>query len=68
VRTEIWRLINPPVTSANVVVTFLGAIGGATAAMAGADILCYLTPAEHLGLPDPEDVYAGDRLGGTECR
>ncbi|MEO2065327.1 MAG: phosphomethylpyrimidine synthase ThiC, partial [Desulfurobacteriaceae bacterium] len=33
-----------------------GAIGGAIAARAGADFLCYLTPAEHLALPDVEDV------------
>ncbi len=36
-----------------------GAIGGAMAAYFGADFLCYLTPAEHLTLPDPEDVRAG---------
>jgi len=36
-----------------------GAIGGALAAYFGADFLCYLTPAEHLTLPDPEDVWAG---------
>ncbi|MBI2304827.1 MAG: phosphomethylpyrimidine synthase ThiC [Chloroflexi bacterium] len=35
------------------------AIGGAVAAAAGADFLCYVTPAEHLGLPDPEDVKVG---------
>lgn len=35
------------------------AIGGALAAMAGADFLCYVTPREHLGLPDPEDVREG---------
>jgi phosphomethylpyrimidine synthase len=35
------------------------AIGGALAAWAGADFLCYVTPAEHLGLPGPEDVRAG---------
>jgi len=35
------------------------AIGGAIAAMAGADILCYVTPSEHLGLPDAEDVRVG---------
>ena len=37
----------------------VGAIGGAMAAMAGADFLCYLTPAEHLSLPDAEDVREG---------
>ncbi|HOU48975.1 MAG TPA: phosphomethylpyrimidine synthase ThiC [Candidatus Aminicenantes bacterium] len=36
-----------------------GAIGGAIAAAAGADFLCYVTPAEHLGLPSPEDVRDG---------
>jgi phosphomethylpyrimidine synthase len=36
-----------------------GAIGGAIAAAAGADFLCYVTPAEHLCLPNPEDVRAG---------
>lgn len=36
-----------------------GAIGGAVAAMAGADFLCYVTPKEHLGLPTPEDVREG---------
>ncbi len=36
-----------------------GAIGGAFAGMYGADFLCYLTPAEHLGLPNEEDVRTG---------
>ncbi|MEE8403198.1 MAG: phosphomethylpyrimidine synthase [Candidatus Hydrothermarchaeaceae archaeon] len=36
-----------------------GAIGGAVAALAGADFLCYVTPSEHLALPDLEDVRAG---------
>ncbi|WP_040197965.1 phosphomethylpyrimidine synthase ThiC [Candidatus Soleaferrea massiliensis] len=35
------------------------AIGGAIAAAAGADFLCYVTPAEHLRLPDVEDVKEG---------
>jgi phosphomethylpyrimidine synthase len=35
------------------------AIGGAIAATAGADFLCYVTPAEHLGLPDRQDVQEG---------
>ncbi len=35
------------------------AIGGAIAASAGADFLCYVTPAEHLGLPTAEDVKDG---------
>ncbi len=36
-----------------------GAIGGAIAVQAGVDFLCYLTPAEHLTLPNAEDVHAG---------
>lgn len=35
------------------------AIGGAIAAASGADFLCYVTPAEHLSLPDVEDVKIG---------
>ncbi len=35
------------------------AIGGAIAASAGADFLCYVTPAEHLALPDLQDVKEG---------
>jgi len=35
------------------------AIGGAIAAAAGADFLCYVTPAEHIKLPDPEEVKEG---------
>jgi phosphomethylpyrimidine synthase len=35
------------------------AIGGATAAMYGADFLCYVTPSEHLGIPDINDVREG---------
>ncbi len=37
----------------------VGAIGGAVAAQNGADFLCYLTPAEHLSLPDADDVREG---------
>lgn len=36
-----------------------GAIGGAVAAMSGADYLCYVTPSEHLGLPNIDDVRLG---------
>jgi phosphomethylpyrimidine synthase len=35
------------------------AIGGAIAAAAGADFLCYVTPAEHLKLPDLDEVRDG---------
>jgi len=35
------------------------AIGGAISAYAGADFLCYVTPAEHIGLPNKEQVHEG---------
>jgi phosphomethylpyrimidine synthase len=35
------------------------AIGGAIAGTAGADFLCYVTPSEHIRLPDLEDVIEG---------
>jgi phosphomethylpyrimidine synthase len=35
------------------------AIGGTAAAFYGASFLCYVTPKEHLGLPDVDDVRAG---------
>jgi len=37
----------------------VAAIGGTKAATSGADFLCYVTPAEHLGLPSVEDVKEG---------
>ncbi len=37
----------------------VSAIGGAIAASSGADFLCYVTPAEHLGLPGPDEVKEG---------
>lgn len=37
----------------------VGAIGGALAATCGADFLCYVTPAEHLRLPNADDVRQG---------
>jgi len=37
----------------------VSAIGGALAGLAGADFLCYVTPAEHLGLPSLDDVKEG---------
>jgi len=40
------------------------AIGGAIAGAAGADFLCYVTPSEHLRLPDLDDV----REGVITCR
>jgi len=38
---------------------FVGGIGGSIAGFAGADFLCYVTPAEHLSLPDKKDVHDG---------
>ncbi|MCX6345775.1 MAG: phosphomethylpyrimidine synthase ThiC [Armatimonadetes bacterium] len=35
------------------------AIGGAIAAMSGADFICYVTPSEHLALPEAADVKEG---------
>ncbi|HJX05468.1 MAG TPA: phosphomethylpyrimidine synthase ThiC [Candidatus Nanoarchaeia archaeon] len=37
----------------------VAAIGGAVAGLFGADFLCYVTPKEHIGLPDLDDVRAG---------
>lgn len=37
----------------------VGAIGGALAGMHGANFLCYVTPAEHLCLPNADDVREG---------
>ena len=36
-----------------------GCVGASIASGAGADYLCYITPAEHLGLPNPEQVRDG---------
>jgi phosphomethylpyrimidine synthase len=38
---------------------FVGGIGGTLAGFYGADFLCYVTPAEHLALPDKNDVRDG---------
>ena len=35
------------------------AIGATAAATYGASLLCYVTPAEHLGLPDEDEVHQG---------
>jgi phosphomethylpyrimidine synthase len=37
----------------------VAAIGGALAAYYGADYLCYVTPSEHLGLPNVDEVREG---------
>ena len=38
------------------------AIGAAHSARYGADLICYITPAEHLALPNEEDVIEGVRV------
>lgn len=38
------------------------AIGAAQSSMHGADLICYITPAEHLALPDEEDVRIGVKV------
>lgn len=37
----------------------VAAIGAAISSACGADFICYVTPAEHLALPTPEEVYEG---------
>jgi phosphomethylpyrimidine synthase len=37
----------------------VAAIGAALSSSYGADFICYVTPAEHLALPYPEDVHLG---------
>ena len=43
------------------------AIGGALSAYCGADFLCYVTPAEHLRLPDVDDVHEGIVASKIAC-
>ncbi len=38
------------------------AIGAAQSSMYGADLICYITPAEHLALPDEKDVEIGVKV------
>ncbi len=40
----------------------VGAIGGAVACQHGADFLCMVSPAEHLALPDRQDIIEGTRV------
>ena len=49
----------PVVVSFGAMEKLTAAIGGAVAAMSGAAFLCYVTPAEHLALPNVEDVKQG---------
>jgi phosphomethylpyrimidine synthase len=52
----------------------VSAIGGAVAAMHGADFLCMVSPSEHLALPREEDIVEGTRVArlaahiGDLCR
>ncbi len=55
-----FYVLGPLVTDVAAGYDHIGAaIGGAVAAMSGADFLCYVTPREHLGLPTAEDVREG---------
>jgi len=40
----------------------VAAIGGAAACLNGADFLCMVSPAEHLALPDVDDIVEGTRV------
>jgi phosphomethylpyrimidine synthase len=44
------------------------AIGAASSARFGADLICYITPAEHLALPDVKDVREGVRATRLAAR
>ncbi len=44
------------------------AIGAAQSSRFGADLICYITPAEHLALPNEEDVRIGVRSTRLACR
>jgi len=44
------------------------AIGAANASRHGADLVCYITPAEHLALPSEDDVREGVRATRLACR
>lgn len=55
-----FYVLGPLVTDVALGYDHIGAaIGGAVAAAAGADFLCYVTPAEHLRLPKLDDVREG---------
>ncbi len=44
------------------------AIGAANSSRHGADLVCYITPSEHLALPSEEDVREGVRVTRLACR
>ena len=55
-----YYVLGPLVTDTSIGYDHIAsAIGAAVAAAAGADLICYLTPAEHLSLPTPEQVKEG---------
>ncbi|MCI6547175.1 MAG: phosphomethylpyrimidine synthase ThiC [Coriobacteriaceae bacterium] len=55
-----YYVLGPLVTDVGVGYDHItAAIGGAISASAGADFLCYVTPAEHLCLPDAHDTLEG---------
>ena len=55
-----FYVLGPLVTDIGVGYDHLtGAVGGAISASSGADFLCYVTPAEHLCLPNAQDVLDG---------
>ncbi|MEA3346040.1 MAG: phosphomethylpyrimidine synthase ThiC [Chloroflexota bacterium] len=55
-----FYILGPLVTDVSPGYDHIGiAIGGALAAAWGADFLCYVTAAEHVKLPDPDEVYEG---------
>ena len=55
-----FYVLGPLVTDAAMGYDHIAAgIGAAIAAAYGADFICYVTPAEHLGLPSREDVKEG---------
>ncbi|MEI6519264.1 MAG: phosphomethylpyrimidine synthase ThiC [bacterium] len=43
------------------------AIGAAVSSKAGADLVCYITPSEHLALPNEQDVREGIRAARLAC-
>ncbi|MDY6824503.1 MAG: phosphomethylpyrimidine synthase ThiC [Thermodesulfobacteriota bacterium] len=46
----------------------VSAVGAASSARFGADLVCYITPAEHLALPDENDVREGVRATRVAVR
>ena len=53
---------NPLYEKFDRVVGILKKIGAAQSARYGADLICYITPAEHLALPNEQDVIEGAKV------